>query len=46
MGLTPETVEERCKACSDCVEVCPTGAISVNGAARTDSKKPEVFGVA
>ncbi len=31
--------EEECTACGLCYEVCPTGAISVNGFAQIDSSK-------
>ena len=40
MALRPVPVEGKCTACGKCVEICPAGAITIEGKlARVDQKK-------
>ena len=40
MALRPVPVEDKCTACGKCVEICPAGAITIEGKlARVDQKK-------
>jgi len=37
--LSPETVEESCTLCGKCVEICPSGAITISEKVETDKGK-------